>query len=295
LPLPPARRPGRAALGGAALALVVLGAARCGGKAPPAPPAPAEALEAALAPTAAVSALRRAGGGHVHAVTTFKIAPQQPSPEYAPELDAVTTTTDLWMDPAGQFRLLEQNDRDGGREVFLTGRDLAIALRYAKMIRRPAQEPEPTRILEEALGGPFATWELGRRFARVEHADPKARASFRVSLGDKPARPEPEPAPLRRWRDTVAVSGLQGEVKVDPTSGALLRVRLETTFSLVRDGVPFTGIAKVEASLDEMGKVPPIAPPQADELRTRQRTIVEERALLGRAPGEASGSARGTR
>ena len=28
------------------------------------------------------------------------------------------------------------------------------------MIRRPAEEPEPTRLLEEALGGPWAAWDL---------------------------------------------------------------------------------------------------------------------------------------
>ena len=245
--------------------------------------APAEALDAALTPAAAVAALRRAGGGHLHAVTTFKVSPQSPPADYVPELDAVTTTTDLWMDSSGQFRLVELNDRDGGREVVFTGRELAVSLRYGKMIRRSAQEPEPTHLLEEALGGPFATWDLARPWARVAGAGP-----FTIALAGAVAPPRPGDAetPLRKWRDTVKVGSLGGEVKVDPATHALLAARLEAQFSLTRDGAPFVGLARAEATLSDVGRVAAITPPQSEELRPRQRTIVEERALLGRGISE---------
>ena len=57
--------------------------------------------------------------------------------------------------------------------MFLVGRELAVALRYGKMIRRIAEEPEPTRILEEALGAPWAAWEVVAGAAATERGAPQ--------------------------------------------------------------------------------------------------------------------------
>ena len=64
---------------------------------------------------------------------------------------------------AGNYRIVENNDRDGGREIVVRGRDLYVALRYGKMIRRAAEQPEPDQLLQEALGGPWAAWQILRR------------------------------------------------------------------------------------------------------------------------------------
>jgi len=61
--------------------------------------------------------------------------------------DNVTTDSDIWMDDQGNWRLVDLNDKDGGREIVLHGHELAIALRYGRMIRRPAEDPEPLRLL----------------------------------------------------------------------------------------------------------------------------------------------------
>ena len=107
-------------------------------------------LADALRPDAFAAALKRIGGAHFHATARFTVGPSGGTP------NTVTTTTDVWVDRTGNYRFREQNDRDGGREVVLYGRELAVALRYGKMIRRVAEEPEPSRLLEEALGAPFA-------------------------------------------------------------------------------------------------------------------------------------------
>jgi hypothetical protein len=275
----------------------------CGKAARETVPAPVDELDAALAPAAAVAALRGAGGGHLHATTALKIAPRGNPDAQGGSDESVTTTTDLWLDRGGQYRLVETNDRDGGREVVLHGKELGVALRYAKMVRRPAQEPEPTRILEEALGGPWAGWEIARRFAGVERRE-EHRAGGDVlvyrltrSVGPQAVRATAEdPLPLRKWRETVSVESLAGEVRLAAASHAVLAATLEARFSLTRDGAPLDGAVKVEARLDDVGQVPAIAAPVADELRPRQRTILEERALLGRAvgaPGEAPSTPRG--
>ena len=51
--------------------------------------------------------------------------------------------------------------------VVLYGRELSVALRYGRMIRRVAEEPEPRRLLEQGLGGPGAVFDLSAPHARV--------------------------------------------------------------------------------------------------------------------------------
>ena len=137
-----------------AVSLVSLGAGACarhGGKSAALQVvAPAEAVR----PAFFAEALRKLGGAHYHATLRSSVGRASGAPL------AVTTTTDVWLDRTGNYRLREENDRDGGREVILTGRELAVALRYGKMIRRVAEEPEPSRMLEEGLGAPWAAFEL---------------------------------------------------------------------------------------------------------------------------------------
>jgi hypothetical protein len=240
-------------------------------------------LEGALEPAAIAKALRRAGGGHYHAVTTLQI--DTPIQGQAPLRDAVTTTTDLWLDKLGHYRLLETNDRDGGREVIKHDKDLAVALRYSRMIRRPLEQAEATRFLNEALGGPAAAWEVARRFAEVSRQDDGKASAYEVKKADEPQSVKADfesGSPLQKWRETVNVETLAGQVRLDDTSFAPLKGHLEVKFTLGRDGVAMNGLVRVDATVDGLGQTPPVEPPHADELPIRQRTVLEERALLGR-------------
>jgi hypothetical protein len=234
---------------------------------------PDQELDAALRPAALVSALRRLSGAHFHATATFRVnAAGGPD---AGAKDAITTTTDLWIDKQGNFRLAESNDQDGGREVVRVAGDLAVALRFGKFIRRPAQDPEPQRFLEEGVGAPSATWDTVRRFVKVVPAGSRA---FRLSQA---AEPLPAPAtatPLRKWRETVEVQTLVGDARLD-ASGGLQALSLASHFRAVRDGTPIEGEIAVAASVDAV--LAPVTMPAAETLPARQRTILEERALLG--------------
>ena len=284
------------------LVLALLGAAGCGGRSASFHRAAGEELETALTPNQMVQALRRTGGGHFHATTTFEIAPgdNPEAPEGPPE--TIATTTDIWMDKGGQYRLVETNDRDGGREVVLHGRDLAVGLRYGRLVKRVAREPEPTRMLEEALGGPWAIWEMARRFAEVDRREDQTTGAktllYPLHKAESPQSVKADfqgSSPVRQWRDTVTVTTLSGAVRLDLT-GAFISTRMDVAFTLQRDGKPMHGAARVEAFVKDRGRVNPIGPPQADELVPRQRTILDERALLGRAgSSESARPVRGAR
>jgi hypothetical protein len=279
--------------------------AACGRNQGPSRAPAVEELDTALTPRTIAQGLRKAGGGHFHSVVTMSI--DTPPSDGQPALkDAVTTTTDLWMDGSGNYRLLETNDRDGGREILLYGRQIAVAIRYARMIRRPLQEGEGTRFLEEGLGGPIGAWAIARRFAKVTRqedapaappSDPNATppppppASFDVSRANEAQAVkgdfESGVPPLQRWRETVDIQGLTGKVRLEGANLLPTNVQLEAQFSLTRDGKPLTGMIRVDSRIQEIGGVAAIEAPLAEELPVRQRTILEERALLGPRTGGA--------
>jgi hypothetical protein len=262
----------------------------------PARPAPEAELSAALAPAAFARALRAAGGGRFAATTSFRVHPRGATGADA-ERTAVTTTTELVVDRHGHFRLVETNDRDGGREVVAHGKELSVALRYGKPTKRTAREPEPTRLLEEALGGPWAAWEVASRQAAVTAgAANDGLVSFRVARAQAPAparggTPSPPPPPLAAWRASASVTALEGEVKLDASSKLPRAVRLDVRFGYVQGGAPYEGHARVEAKLEDVGRAPEIGPPAGVELAQRRRPVLEERALLGRAVAPSLGRA----
>jgi hypothetical protein len=273
----------RIALGMTVVNLIGLAIGGCGRSGETKLP-PAEELDAALRPAALVAAMKRLRGAHFAGAAMFRVRPAEDArkPEAAAR-DAITTNTELWLDRHGQFRLVESNDHDGGREVVLYGRELSVAIKPGKMVRRSALEPEPTRMMEEAVGGPWAAWETVRRFATVEPGG--SPGSYRLSRSAAPvpvAASFAEATTLRRWRDTVQVEAMEGEATVDPKSGVLLGFKLRARFTATReDKVPLTGEIAVTTRLDKIGGTPLVQAPPAEPLQQRQRTILEERALLG--------------
>jgi hypothetical protein len=246
---------------------------------------PAEILDSALFPDVAIAALRRLGGGHYHGVAYFNVEarreadPKEGSVPASPS--AITTTTDLWVDGLGNFRILESNDQEGGREIVRVGNEVGVALRYGKMVRRSTQDSESARFLAEVLGAPWAAWEIVRRDVLAEGS---VQAGVRLKLGSHQKTWPPGFLPttaLRAWRASVAVKTLEGMVQLDPASHAVRMFACKTQFSAMRDQVPVDGEMAVSLLLDEVGQVAEVTMPTAETLHTRQRTVLEERALLG--------------
>jgi hypothetical protein len=251
-------------------------------------------LADALRPDAFAAALKRIGGAHFHATSRFTVGPSGGTP------NVVTTTTDVWVDRTGNYRFREQNDRDGGREVVLYGRELSVALRYGKMIRRVAEEPEPSRLLEEAVGAPFAVFDLVARKARVARAGTElvggARATvFELQPGDG-AGSEAAPAldGLRKWRNKASIDAVSGRVVVDDATGALVRCDLTAKFATAGDPKPVEGAVDVHTLLTDVAATAPIEKPAAEDLAMRQRTLPEQKELL-RGLGQTRPAAEPTR
>jgi len=267
---------------------------------------PAAAVEDAVRPERLAAAFARLGRAHFRGTARFEAAPQGGA------ADAVTTETDIWMDNGGNWRLVELNDKDGGREIVRYGHELAVALRYGKMIRRPAEDPEPQHLLQEGVGAPFAAWDLLRDVSTVDdfgdevHEGRKVHV-YKVTKARKP--PEP-PAQVdfsdrRAWRRTLVANLVEGTIVIDEATHLPLQVEFRARYTMRRAGgaggasgakdgsnateagVPMAGLIKVKASIEEIGTSPPIARAEAEDLPLRQRTVPEEKALLGGLPRSA--------
>jgi hypothetical protein len=284
--------------GSNAIMVLLLALAGCGGKKAAVSRAPLETLDDALSPATAAAELRKLGGAHVHATTTFRVdlaRSDRPSDGSKPSSpSSVTTTTDLWLDKQGNFRLLEVNDQDGGREIVRVAGEIAVALRYGKMVRRAAQDVESTRYLGEAMGAPWAAWETVRRQVEVEGGPTDFRLRFRPH---KAALPPGFPAAtgLRKWRDSVALTTLEGQATLQSSGKALVAFACKTSFEATRDGAPIEGDIAVSVAVDEIGKTATVVLPQSETLRAHQRTVLEEKALLGGIAASAGSANRRSR
>lgn len=241
-------------------------------------------LAEALRPSFFAEAVQRAGGAHYHGTARFAAGAATPD-------DGVTTTTDVWVDQRHNYRIAETNDRDGGREVVRAGRELFVALRYGKMIRRVAEEPEPTRLLEEALGAPWAAWEIAGPWSAVERAGAQGKQPGATEYQFKRATARTEdPAAheaatgVRSWRADVVVDQLSGRALVDDATGALRDFDLSATFTTKRDGRDLKGAVEVHGVLSDVGRTAAVTAPAAEDLAQRQRIVPEQRELLGGLP-----------
>ena len=274
-------------------ALIAVGAALAGtgcrrGTSPPLAK-PAVAVDEALRSEHFAESLLKLGRAHLRGVTQFQVTPEGGSPEQ------IRTETDVWVDEHGNWRLVELNDHDGGREIVRHGRELAVALRYGKMLRRTAEDPEPLHLLAEGTGGPWAAWELVREVTTVDDFGTEIQAGRKVHVynltkdrNPRPAQPLGDPTDRRAWRRTLVPVTIEGKVTIDEVTHVPILAELRAHYTGTRHGPDgdkaITGSVEARASVEEIGTSPAITPPEAEDLPLRQRTVPEEKALLGGLP-----------
>ena len=146
-------------------------------------------------------------------------------------------------DGHGGVHLLHDNSRGNGFEAVALGDDLYAKPRYGKFVRRKVEGDELERLRAAAETAGASDLRLIERFVQVREAGAATvagHAGIKLTLG---ARTAPEPAATetdasKKWRETINVRYVDGDVVVDGQSGAPLSVRLEAQYTFVRDGKP---------------------------------------------------------
>ncbi|HEX8951852.1 MAG TPA: hypothetical protein VF945_08395 [Polyangia bacterium] len=146
-------------------------------------------------------------------------------------------------DGRGGVHLVHDNSRGNGFEAVALADDLYVKPRYGKFVRRKVEGDELERLRATAETAGASDLRLIERFVQVREAGTATvagHAGVKLTLA---ARPAPDAAanetdPGRKWRQTIKVRYIDGDVVLDGKSGAPLSVRLEAQYTFVRDGKP---------------------------------------------------------
>lgn len=223
-------------------------------------------------------ALDRLLGAHrLEATTQLKVeAPGAP-------VETVTDEYTLDSDGRGALHLIHDTSHQDGMEAVVSGGQLYVRLRYEPFVRRKPEGDEVARLRAAAEDVAADDLEVLLPWLTVRAAGQTTlagRNAFRFTLAAAPsATPHPpERDPGRRWRDTVKVRYVDGQVTADAASGAPLAVKLDAAYTFERAGKTIA----VTLGLDEKTTAPEpiVAPADAQPDPERPRPMRDRQALL---------------
>ena len=161
--------------------------------------------------------------------------------------DQKTVTLDqtfaVQADGHGGVHLVQDNSRGNGFEAVALADDLYVKPRYGKFVRRKIESDELERLRTTTETAAASDLKLFERFVQVREAGTTtvaghAGVKLTLSARSKPDGPAAETEPGRKWRETVTVRYIDGDVVLDAKSGAPLSVRIEAQYAFVRDCKP---------------------------------------------------------
>lgn len=194
----------------------------------------------------------------------------------------------------GQYHAVLANSQDYGREVYFLGGTLYLASRHQKFSKRPpSDENEPARLTDEIAGAFAANLDLVAHAAEVSDRGvaqvagrPARTIVFKLAPGEH--RAPTEALPQRAWRESVAVSALQGQVSLDVETGVPLAGTLDATLGFSRDGRRFQMTVAVTHAVADIGTPRTIEPPPEERVvvvaEHHREAMEREELLRGIAP-----------
>ncbi len=262
------------------------------------PPEPIDVAKAASSPAELARAL--AMPHHVSAAAlgahVFRGASKLRVVEGADEVEAIDDTTAIDYAADGSFRAILDNSRDYGRHAIYAGGTLYLRPRFGKYhARAPTERDEPAAICDEVYATFGDYFDLASN--RVAVADAGAatvagRSGRAITLSKAASeRPRKQTLAQRKWRETIAVESIDGEVVLDDETGAVLRGKLTASVQFVRDGRTFQMTVEATHAIESVGGAVAVEAPAEDEIVAtphRSHELEERDALLeGIAPPAA--------
>ncbi len=209
-------------------------------------------------------------------------------------VDSLSTETSIELAADGQYHAVSKNSKDYGREVIFADDYLYLAPRYSKFHRRRPENPdEPAEIRGQMYGELGAHLELvagGIAAAESGQKTVSGRAArvFGIAKSARPGPAKSEVLRQRRWRESITVDSVAGEIALDAETGVPLAGTLEATVSFRRDNRSFTMSFSVEHGIAGIGEPVTVTAPLEDRwvaTPTRSREVEErDRLLRGIAP-----------
>lgn len=219
----------------------------------------------------------RLGPHRMDATSTLKLDSSGRDPQSLDERFSVQS------DGRGAVHLVHDNSRGNGFEATALGADLYVKPRYGRFVRRKIESDELERLRATAESAAAADLRLLSRFVQVREAGTASiagHAGVKLSLS---ARSTPDAAPAesepgRKWRETLAVRYIDGDVVVDAKTGAPLTVRLDAAYTFLRDGKPMSATLAYKQTTSATPGA--IAAPSDYATLERPRPMLDRQTLL---------------
>jgi hypothetical protein len=178
---------------------------------------------------------QRLGAHRMDANSSLKLTLPGQTPQSLDESFMVET------DGLGAVHVMHDNSRGNGFEAVSQTDDFYVRPRHGKFVRRKAEGDELARLRTTAETAAAADLRLLQRFVYVHRAGTASvagHAGVRLSLSARasPERATADNEPGRKWRESVSVRYIDGDVVLDARSGAPLAVRLDASYAFLRDG-----------------------------------------------------------
>jgi hypothetical protein len=220
---------------------------------------------------------QRLGAHRMDATSTLKL--ELP----AQKTQTLEETFAVQSDGRGAVHLVHDNSGGNGFEAVALSEDLYVKPRYGKFVRRKVEGDELERLRVTAETAAASDLRMLEPFVQVREAGTATvagHAGVKLALAARPTTEKlpAESEPGRKWRETLAVRYVDGDVVLDAKSGAPLQVRLEAGYTFVRDGKPVTAtLAYKQTTAAEAG---PIAAPSDWGTLGRPRPMLDKQTLL---------------
>lgn len=208
------------------------------------------------------------------------------------------------FDGKGNFHAQLDNSKEYGRDVYFADGWLYLRARYGKFHRRqPTDDGEPGRIRSEIFGTVAATLDLlapGIALADGGAAQVGGRPArlIKLSTASQPRKAPAQPLAQRKWRESISVRQVTGEIALDGKTGVVLRALVQGAISFQRDGRSFEMRLDARHELGTFGSVEEVEAPAAELIAPEavQRHEIDERDSLleGIAPPAARARGRDT-
>jgi hypothetical protein len=223
----------------------------------------------------------RLGAHRMDAASIMKLETPEQQKSSAPL--SLEETFQVQSDGRGAVHVVHDNSRGNGFEATALGTEIYVKPRYGKFIKRKIEGDELARLRTSAETAAAAYLRLIAPALLVRQVGPATvagHAGIKLTLAGRssPDSPPAESAPGRKWRETVKVRYIDGEVVVDAKTGAALAVRLDTAYSFVRDDQPMT--ATLQYKQTTAAEAGAIAAPTDFTTLSRPRPMLDRQTLL---------------
>ncbi len=193
------------------------------------------------------------------------------------------------FDGEDRFAATLDTSNDYGRHAIYDGANLFLRPRYGLYHKRaPQTETEAAEIRTDMAAAAGDYLGLLARGLEVSDRGPKTRdgrsvRQVELKLAPKPRRVADETLTQKRWRNSIEVKTLSGQVDLDVESGAPVYIQLDGSIVFSREGRSFQMFVKAERSILEIGHTRAVQAP-GDEaslsIGIRPRELDERDALL---------------